>query len=100
MDDDIKAFRIAVGDEILRDLSQRLKAARWPEDELVDDWSQGVPSAWLRSICEYEADGYDWRSREAALNRFPQFTTAIDGLDIHFVHARSKHSDAMPLVST
>jgi pimeloyl-ACP methyl ester carboxylesterase len=100
MDDDIAPFRIAVDDAILKDLGQRLRAARWPEEEVVDDWSQGVPRAWLRTICEYWADGYDWRKREAALNRFPQFTTPIDGLDIHFVHARSKHADAMPLVIT
>src|SRR5258706_6987675 len=100
MDDDIATFRIAVDEEILRDLRQRLRAARWPEEEVVDDWSQGVPRAWLQSICGYWADGYDWRAREAALNRFPQFTTPIDGLDIHFIHARSPHADALPLVMT
>jgi pimeloyl-ACP methyl ester carboxylesterase len=100
MDDDIATFRIAVDDEILRDLRQRLRSARWPEEQVVDDWSQGVPRAWLQSMCGYWADGYDWRAREAALNRFPQFTTPIDGLDIHFIHARSPHADALPLVMT
>jgi epoxide hydrolase len=100
MGDEIREFRIAVGDEILEDLRQRLRSARWPEEEVVDDWSQGVPRDWLRAMCDYWADGYDWRSREAALNRFPQFTTSIDDLDIHFLHVRSPHADALPLVIT
>jgi pimeloyl-ACP methyl ester carboxylesterase len=100
VDDDISPFRIAVADAVLTDLQQRLRSARWPEEQVVDDWSQGVPRAWLRSICDYWADGYDWRAREKALNRFPQFTTPIDGLDIHFIHVRSPHEGAMPLVMT
>jgi epoxide hydrolase len=100
MGDEIREFRIAVGDDVLDDLGRRLRSARWPEEEVVDDWSQGVPRDWLRAMCDYWADGYDWRKREAALNRFPQFTTAIDDLDIHFLHVRSPHADALPLVIT
>ena len=96
----INPFRIAVADETLADLKSRLRNTRWPEAELVGDWSQGAPLAWIREICRYWADDYDWRRREAALNRFTQFTTEIDGLDIHFVHMRSPHADAMPLVIT
>ena len=96
----IKPFTIAVGDDVLDDLKSRLRRTRWPEAELVDDWSQGVPRKWLEEVCRYWADAYDWRKREALLNRFPQFTTAIDGLDIHFVHARSPHPGAMPLLIT
>ena len=100
MSAEVKPFRIAVGDDMLDDLKSRLRRTRWPEAELVDDWSQGVPKKWLEEVCRYWADTYDWRKREALLNRFPQFTTAIDGLDIHFIHARSPHPGAMPLVIT
>ena len=100
MTDTIAPFRIAVADDVLADLRQRLKHTRWPEAEPVPDWSQGIPLAWVQDMCRYWAEGYDWRAREALLNRFPQFTTPIDGLDIHFIHARSPHADAMPLVIT
>ena len=100
MTDTIVPFRIAVADDVLADLRQRLQHTRWPEAEPVADWSQGAPLAWVQDICRYWAEGYDWRAREALLNRFPQFTTPIDGLDIHFIHARSPHADAMPLVIT
>jgi pimeloyl-ACP methyl ester carboxylesterase len=96
----IKPFRIAVGDDVLNDLKSRLRNTRWPEAELVDDWSQGAPLHWIKEICGYWAEDYDWRRREASLNRFAQFTTEIDGLDIHYVHARSPHADAMPLIIT
>lgn len=96
----IHPFRIAVADEVLTDLRARLHNTRWPEAELVDDWRQGVPRAWLQEICRYWADGYDWRAREARLNRFAQFTTEIDGLALHFIQVRSPHADAMPLVLT
>ena len=66
----------------------------------MSDWSQGAPRAWIQDICRYWADGYDWRSRETLLNRFAQFTTDIDGLPIHFLHMRSPHADAMPLLLT
>ena len=100
MSTEIKPFRIAVDDAVLDDLRQRLRHTRWPEAELVDDWRQGVPRAWLQDICRYWADRYDWRSREARLNGFAQFTTEIDGLALHFIHARSPHADAMPLLLT
>jgi pimeloyl-ACP methyl ester carboxylesterase len=95
-----KPFRIAVGDDVLDDLKSRLRKTRWPEAELVDDWSQGAPLKWIQEVCRYWAEDYDWRRREALLNRFAQFTTEIDGLDIHFVHARSPHPEAMPLIIT
>ena len=97
---DVRSFRIAVDDGVLADLRARLHRTRWPEAELVDGWRQGVPRAWLQAICRYWADGYDWRAREALLNRFAQFTALIDGLDIHFIHQRSPHADAMPLLLT
>ena len=85
---------------LLDDLKSRLRNTRWPEAELVDDWSQGAPLKWIKEICRYWAEDYDWRGRESLLNRFTQFKTGIDGLDIHFVHARSPHADAMPLIIT
>jgi epoxide hydrolase len=96
----VSPFRIAVPDAVLNDLKSRLRNTRWPEAELVDDWSQGAPLKWIRDICGYWAEQYDWRKREAALNRFAQFTTDIDGLGIHFIHARSPHQQAMPLIIT
>ena len=100
MSSDIKPFRIAVGDDVIDDLKDRLRRTRWPEAELVDDWSQGAPLAWIQDVCRYWAGQYDWRQREAALNRFAQFKTEIDGLDIHFVHMRSPRADALPLIIT
>ncbi|MFO1084895.1 MAG: epoxide hydrolase [Reyranellaceae bacterium] len=97
---DIEPFRIAVSDDVLADLKDRLRRTRWPEAELVDDWSQGAPLAWIQDICRYWAGQYDWRQREARLNRFAQFKTEVDGLDIHFVHMRSPHANALPLVIT
>jgi pimeloyl-ACP methyl ester carboxylesterase len=97
---DISPFRIAVSDDDLDDLRQRLAQTRWPERECVDDWSQGIPLEYTRELAAYWADGYDWRSREALLNRFDQFTTDIDGLDIHFIHQRSPHEGAFPLIIT
>jgi epoxide hydrolase len=97
---ELKQFRIDVPTEVLDDLQTRLAHTRWPEAECVDDWSQGIPLAYTRQLAAYWAEGYDWRSREAALNRFDQFITEIDGLDIHFIHQRSPHEDALPLVIT
>jgi pimeloyl-ACP methyl ester carboxylesterase len=97
---ELKPFRIDVPYDVLDDLQTRLARTRWPETECVDDWSQGIPLAYTRELAAYWADEYDWRSREAALNRFDQFTTEIDGLDIHFIHQRSPHADALPLVIT
>jgi epoxide hydrolase len=96
----IEPFTIAVADYVLDDLRSRLRNTRWPEAELVGDWSQGMPLAWIQDICRYWAEEYDWRRREALLNRFAQFTTEIDGLGIHFLHVRSPHPQAMPLIIT
>jgi pimeloyl-ACP methyl ester carboxylesterase len=96
----VEPFRIAVPDDDLVDLRDRLHRTRWPERECVNDWSQGIPLAYTRELAGYWADGYDWRAREAALNRFDQFMTEIDGLDIHFIHQRSPHADAFPLIIT
>ena len=96
----VRPFRIAVADGDLTDLRERLTRTRWPERECVEDWSQGIPLDYTRDLAGYWADGYDWRAREARLNRFDQFVTEIDGLDIHFIHQRSKHPDALPLVIT
>src|SRR5579859_472592 len=96
----VSPFRIDVPQAELADLRRRLRQTRWPEREPVDDWSQGVPLGYLRELCDYWADGYDWRAAEARLNAWPQFRTEIDGLDIHFIHVRSAHPDALPLVLT
>lgn len=100
MSQKIAPFRIAASDAQLEDLARRLRATRWPERETVDDWSQGVPLAYLQEVCAYWAEKYDWRARESRLNDFDQFRTEIDGLGIHFVHVRSPHEDALPLVVT
>jgi pimeloyl-ACP methyl ester carboxylesterase len=98
MSDRIEPFRIAATEAQLDDLRRRLRATRFPERECVDDWSQGIPLAYVQDLCAYWAEKYDWRAREARLNRFAQFRTELDGLDIHFIHARSPHANAMPLV--
>lgn len=98
--DTITPFTIHVSDDVLDDLKRRLRATRWPEPEPVDDWSQGVPLAWIQEVCQYWAEAYDWRAREAALNRFDHFTTQLANLDIHFIHQRSPHPDAFPLLIT
>src|SRR6516165_1339870 len=100
MSDALTPFRISVGDDVLGDLKARLRNTRWPEAELVDDWSQGIPLKWVQEICRYWAEEYDWRARETLLNRFPQFKTEIDALGIHFLHVRSPHPEAMPLIIT
>src|SRR3984885_5094807 len=97
---EIRPYRIDVPAAVLDDLKERLSRTRWPESETVDDWSQGIPLAYTRELAGYWADGYDWRSREAALNRFDHYLTEIDGLDIHFIHQRSPHDDALPLLIT
>ena len=93
-------FRIDVPEAELADLRVRLRQTRWPEREPVADWSQGVPLAYLRELCGYWADGYDWRATEARLNALPQFQTVIDGLPVHFIHLRSPHPEALPLIIT
>ena len=100
MSSEIFPFRIQVSDAVLADLRARLRNTRWPEAELVADWSQGAPLGWIQDICRYWAEDYDWRTREHRLNRFDQYITEIDGLDIHFIHVRSPHPQAMPLLIT
>jgi pimeloyl-ACP methyl ester carboxylesterase len=96
----VESFAVDVPDAVLDDLRSRLRATRWPDREPVDDWSQGAPLAWMQDVCRYWAEDYDWRERERALNRFSQFHTMLDGLDIHFIHVRSPEPDAMPLIIT
>jgi pimeloyl-ACP methyl ester carboxylesterase len=96
----IEPARVEVPDEALGDLRTRLLATRWPEPEPVTDWSQGVPLAYLQELCRYWAQDYDWRAREAALNRFAQYRTVIDEVSIHFIHIRSPQPGALPLLLT
>jgi pimeloyl-ACP methyl ester carboxylesterase len=96
----IRPFQVSVPDEDLVGLRRRIDATRWPERETVDDDSQGVPLATMQELARYWATDYDWRKVEAKLNALPQFVTEIDGLDIHFLHVRSQHEDALPLIVT
>jgi pimeloyl-ACP methyl ester carboxylesterase len=96
----IRPFRVEVPEEALTELRRRLAATRWPSRELVDDRSQGVQLATMQELCRYWVDDYDMRRMEARLNAVPQFTTRIDGVDVHFVHVRSPHPDALPLIMT
>jgi len=97
---EIRPFQVAIPQADLDDLGDRLARTRWP-DELPDvGWSRGVPLGYLRDLAEYWRDGYDWRAREAELNRFPQFTTTIDGQPVHFLHVRSPEPGALPLLVT
>ncbi|MBP6996616.1 MAG: alpha/beta fold hydrolase [Phycicoccus sp.] len=100
MSSEIRPFRIEVPEEVLADLRHRLEATRWPDRELVDDWSQGAPLAYIQDLCRTWADDYDWRTREERLNAFAQFVTEIDGVDIHLIHEVSPHPEAVPLVIT
>jgi hypothetical protein len=100
MTDAIRPFLIDVPEADLDDLRRRLGRTRWPEKEVVEDWSQGVPLAYTQELCAYWADSFDWRPWEAKLNAWPQFLAEIDGVDIHFLHVRSPHEGAMPLVLT
>jgi pimeloyl-ACP methyl ester carboxylesterase len=97
---EVAPFTIAVPDAELADLRDRLARVRWPEAETVDDWSQGVPLAYLQELCEHWRTAYDWRVVEARLNALGQGRVEVDGLGIHFVHHRSPHEDALPLVLT
>ena len=96
----IKPFSVHFPDEALADLKRRVSAMRWPEKEIVTDHSQGVPLATLQKLARYWETEYDWRKVEARLNALPQFTTEIDGVDIHFIHVRSKHPNALPIIVT
>ena len=91
---------VSVPDEQLVDLRRRIAATRWPDRETVADRSQGVQLAKLQEIVRYWGADYDWRKGEAKLNAYPQFMTEIDGLDIHFIHVRSRHPNALPLIMT
>ena len=99
-DDAIRPFHIDIPEADLVDLRRRLAATRWSDKETVNDDSQGVPQAMLRDLVRYWQTDYDWRKVEARLNALPQFITEIDGLDIHFIHVRSKHGDALPMIVT
>jgi pimeloyl-ACP methyl ester carboxylesterase len=96
----VRPFEVHVPEEQLGDLRRRLAATRWPTRELVADRSQGVQSATLQELARYWAADHDWRRCEARLNALPQFVTEIDGVDVHFVHLRSRHEDALPLIMT
>jgi pimeloyl-ACP methyl ester carboxylesterase len=96
----IRPFRANFSDEELADLRRRILATRWPEKETVADQSQGIQLAIIQELARYWATDYDWRKIEAKLNALPQFITKIDGLDIHFIHVRSKHENALPLIVT
>src|SRR3954451_13735929 len=96
--EDVRPFHIDIGDEALEDLRRRITATQWPEEETVTDHSQGVPLAMMQELAHYWATEYDWRRCEARLNALPQFVTTIDGIDIHFIHVRSEHDDALPLI--
>ena len=97
---EIRPFRVDVPEEAIAGLRQHLAATRWPSRELVADRSQGVQLATIQELARYWATGYDWRTCEAKLNALPQFKTGIDGVDIHFIHVKSPHPDALPLVIT
>ncbi|NEK84983.1 epoxide hydrolase [Blastococcus saxobsidens] len=93
-------FTISVPDEDVEDLRRRLRATRWPDRSTVGDWSQGVPLEYLRELCRYWAEEYDWAARQARLNAVEQYTTDLGGVPVHFLHARSPRPDALPLVLT
>src|SRR5205085_12269023 len=98
--DAIRPFRIKIPEEALVDLRRRIAATKWPERESVSDATQGVQLATMQKLAHYWATDYDWRKVEARLNALPQFITEIDGLDIHFIHVRSKHEKALPMIVT
>ena len=96
----LRPFRVDVPEAELSELRRRINETRWPERETVKDGSQGVELAMMQKLARYWATDYDWRKVEAKLNSYPQFITNIDGLDIHFLHVRSKHENALPLIVT
>ena len=99
-DNTIRPFKVGFPEAELADLRSRVNATRWPEAETVTDDSQGVPLTVMQDLARYWAADYDWRKCEAKLNDLPHFITEIDGLDIHFIHVRSRHTDALPLIVT
>ncbi len=96
----IRPFHLEVPEEKIDDLRRRIGATRWPSKELVDDRSQGVGLAALQALALYWLEDYDFRRVESRLNALPQFVTEIDGVDVHFIHVRSSHEDALPLIMT
>jgi len=96
----VEPFTVDVPAEAVDDLRRRLRQTRWPDAATVDDWSQGVPLDWLREVCRYWAEEYDWTDCQARLNALPQATTVVDGLPLHFLHVPSPHAGALPLVLT
>src|ERR1700704_6135143 len=99
-DDAIRPFHFHASEEALADLRRRIAATQWPEKETVSDATQGVQLATMQKLAQYWATDYDWRKVEAKLNALPQFVTDIDGLEIHFIHVRSKHPNALPVIIT
>jgi pimeloyl-ACP methyl ester carboxylesterase len=97
---EIRPFHVEIPEEQIDDLRRRIAATRWPHKELVSDRSQGVQLATTQALAEYWATDYDWRKAEAKLNALPHFTTEIDGVDIHFIHVKSRHENALPLIMT
>src|SRR5215218_6679060 len=95
---EVRPFHVDIPDEALQDLRRRIAATNWPEKETVGDQSQGVPLAMMQKLAGHWMTDYDWRRCEASLNALPNFITEIDGLDIHFLHVRSPHDDALPLL--
>jgi pimeloyl-ACP methyl ester carboxylesterase len=96
----IEHYRVGVPDADLADLRRRIAATRWPEPAPATGWAQGFPADRLRELCDFWAGGYDWRATEARLNAVPQFRTVLDGVEIHFLHVRSPHPGALPLILT
>src|SRR5437763_2689099 len=97
---EIRPFQVDITEEELAEMRRRIAATRWPSKERVADRSQGVQLATIQALVSYWATDYDWRKAEAKLNALPQFTTEIDGVDIHFIHVKSKHENALPLIMT
>lgn len=100
MTEAIRPFQLSIPESDLEDLRRRLTVTRWPDAETPDDWSQGIPLSYMQEICRYWANDYDWRPCEELLNGWEQFQTVIDGVDIHFLHVKSPHSEALPLLIT
>ena len=98
MDNTIKPFKVHVSDADIADLKQRLQLTRWPDQIPNTEWRYGAKTDYIQQLCDYWQHHYDWRKHEARLNQFAQFTTGIDAHDIHFIHARSQHANAVPLL--
>jgi hypothetical protein len=99
-DKTIRSYRVNIPEEQLLDLRRRIAATRWPDQETVNDQSQGIQLAKIKPLIEHLGSGYDWRKAEAKLNALPQFMTRIDGVDIHFIHVHARHPNVLPLIMT